>query len=279
MEQIAQEQPKSSRESTTDYEKTLSLKKMVEAQNRAIDRTKVSREIGHSTMMPISLGVVPIYVMCPGCKKDEYMRLEKSGVCWNCDEKSRLETERIESAKRRLEAILGFKGSMEFSFEQFKIVAGTENAYNAAFAFHPDDKQLGNIYLHGVCGTGKTHLAGAIARKNIEAGRSVEIHKPTEIMRMFRRKDADEEERMLKKLAGQEVLVIDDLGVGKATEFANQILYEIIDMRINNYRNGLVITSNLSLAEFADKCGDDRLPSRIKGLCRIVPITSKRDFR
>ena len=56
------------------------------------------------------------------------------------------------------------------------------------------------------------------------------------------------------------------------------MLYEILDLRASNYKNGLILTSNLSLEEFAAKVGDDRLPSRIAGLCKVIKIESK-DYR
>ena len=98
-------------------------------------------------------------------------------------------------------------------------------------------------------------------------------------MRLFRGREADEEFALLKLFDGYRCLVIDDLGVGRSTEFSNQIIYEIIERRANAMRNGLIITSNLSLDEFAQKSGDDRLPSRIMGLCRRIKITSEKDMR
>lgn len=215
------------------------------------------------------------YVRCPSCPA-EVTSLMPSGLCWDCDDKRKTALEQQKRMKDRMERVLGPKGMAEFDFAKFRVVAGTENAYERAIGFDPN---LFNLYLHGPCGTGKTHLGFAIAKKFLESGQDVAVYKPTDIMRLFRRKDAEEEDKQLARMAKHDVLVIDDLGVGKATEFANQILYEIIDLRIMNYRHGLVITSNLSLQQFAEKVGDDRLPSRIAGMCEVVEITSGKDWR
>lgn len=215
-----------------------------------------------------------VYETCPDCK-GEWPRLEESGFCPNCDAHRRIVAKDKAHREMVIKACLGKKGLLEFSLKTYRQAPGNMEAFKACEAFNPLSS---NLYLYGGCGTGKTHLAGATWRKRVEEGAKCEFIKHPELNRLFRKKEADEERALLKKFLEYEILVIDDLGVGKSTEFANTVLYEIIDMRASDYKNGMILTSNLSLDEFAAKVGDDRLPSRIAGLCKVIKMVGS-DFR
>jgi DNA replication protein DnaC len=69
------------------------------------------------------------------------------------------------------------------------------------------------------------------------------------------------------------LLVLDDLGVEKTTDWALQTLYVILNNRYTNYRQ-TIITSNLTLEEIGNKLGD-RIASRIAGMCSIIQMKGK----
>jgi len=192
--------------------------------------------------------------MCAECKA----RIEQEQ-----DEKRRAAGREARLAK--LEAVLGGpKPAEEFTFEKFVVTPGVSNAYRACKAFMP---KVHNLYLFGQCGGGKTHLATALAREKYLDGLSVLVFKPGPFMRSLRKKDPHDQDAILKRYSMADVFVLDDLGVGEATEFYASMVYELTDMRENLRRNGLVYTSNLPLEELAKKFEDDRLTSRIAGLC------------
>ena len=129
-----------------------------------------------------------------------------------------------------------------------------------------------NLYIYGPAGTGKTHLATGVARQL--PGSSV--LKPQRIYRIVRgngRQSAEDEQASINRLVRQPILVIDDLGVDKRTDYSVSTLYEIIDGRIMAKKKGLIVTSNLSLDALAERLGDDRIASRLAGACRIVEIS------
>ena len=214
------------------------------------------------------------YVKCPTCA-GEYTKLCDDGLCLDCSKAAEKSRRIIATRQMFIEACLGTRGLREFTFENYKARPENTEAFNACLGFNPTAH---NLYLHGTCGSGKTHLAGAAWRKRVDQVLACEFLKHPELSRLFRKKEADEEKILLNKFAAYDVLVIDDIGVGRSMEFANQILYEILDARIGNYKNGLIITSNLSVEDFAIKVGDDRLPSRIAGMCKVIKI-SGRDHR
>ena len=217
----------------------------------------------------------PDYVTCLDCK-GEFTKCVEGGLCLDCRDKARKLKREAKVNEEFLLSRLGEKGAKEYFFESYEQGSGNIEAYNKLFGFNP---LAHNIYLTGKCGTGKSHLAGAAWRKCLGEGLKCEFIKQPELNRIFRMLEVEAEQKLLRKFCDFDVLVIDDIGVGKSTEHANLVLYEILDMRAMRYKNGIILTSNLSITEFSNKVQDDRLPSRISGLCDIVKITSTKDYR
>lgn len=206
------------------------------------------------------------WLKCSECG-EEYGRLIGSR-CPPCETLRIEELGKAEAERARIVEMLGPKGAEQFTFDKFKTSPENVMALEACRAFDPSKA---SIYLWGPAGSGKTHLSGAIAR----GVRGAEMIKSTSLVRWFRLRDPREEEREIERLAEVPVLVVDDLGVQKDSEHALAILYEILDRRDMNLRHGLVITSNLPLDMLAKKMGDDRITSRIAGMCRIVKVGGK----
>ena len=206
----------------------------------------------------------------------------KRGFCNPCEMAERVKEAAIEEARRieakerwrkhRIDEINkafgGEKPATEFTFDRFDGILNFP-ALEKARNF---DYTRQNLFLYGAPGTGKTHLACALAREQVERGINVEFFKVPGLMREFRRRlDPDEEEEFIKRLVAVPVLVIDDLGVGKATEYVVEKLHEVIDGRQNNYRSGMVLTSNLSLNGIAETF-KDRIADRLNGMCDLVKM-------
>lgn len=201
------------------------------------------------------------------------------GLCSAC--KAAM-TAHVDERRRQLERHIrlvnlggGERPSREFRFETYNVTPENERAFSQARNFNSDRDGL---YLWGPCGVGKTHLAFAIARRAVEATLPSEFLTPGQLLRRIRRKDPDEEQQALLRIARAAVLVIDDLGSGRDTQFAQGLLQEILDMRRNSYRAGLVVTSKYSLGALAARLDDDTLASRLAGLCRVAHVGG-RDHR
>lgn len=219
------------------------------------------------------------WVKCPGCGSEvRPFHIDSSGHCFICYEHLRKNQRAAAYEQERASAMaakLGGYKALNFTYESFVVAEGNQDAFDAASSF---DYQTDNLYLFGACGTGKTHLACMVAREAMEKNLCAEYIQPGRLLRRVRGKTGAEEQAEIDRLAGLDVLVLDDLGAEKDTEYAIQILYEVVDGRVMSYRNGLVITSNLPLPELARKLGDDRLPSRLAGLCKVIEITGN-DWR
>lgn len=115
----------------------------------------------------------------------------------------------------------------------------------------PEHYQAGrSLLLVGNVGTGKTHLASAIAQHVIRAhGAQAVVVSAAQIIRTAKgsmAKNAQYTERdVIEELAGFDLLVIDEVGAQSGTEYERGLLHEVIDQR---YQQVLptVLISNLS---------------------------------
>lgn len=138
-----------------------------------------------------------------------------------------------------------------------------------------DDYILSNrgLYLWGKSGTGKTVMACSIARRLIILGADVKfISSPKFIIdiQCAFRKDGEHVDDILSQNAHKSILIIDDIGAEKLTDFVKQIFYYIINER-EQYIKKTIITSNFSLDEL-DRHIDSRISSRIAGMCDILEL-------
>ena len=81
-------------------------------------------------------------------------------------------------------------------------------------------------------------------------------------------------EEELEMVKNCKLLIIDDIGAERVTEWVRERIVSIINTRSSN---GLctIYTSNLSLKGLTDKLGDDRISSRIKGSVQEINLLGK----
>lgn len=143
---------------------------------------------------------------------------------------------------------------------------------------------LKSLYLYGGCGVGKTYKAVSMLKSYLNnlsdsefqnsANYPIFITVPELLLKIRSCISLNQcEEDIVEKYGDCMLLVLDDLGVEKTTEWALQTLYIILNRRSNNNLT-TIITSNLSLEEIGNKIGD-RIASRIAGMCTIMHLKGK----
>ena len=103
------------------------------------------------------------------------------------------------------------------------------------------------LFLWGGVGTGKSFLAGCIANALIE--QEVPVHM-TNFARILNELNSSFSGRneVVDKLCCYPLLVIDDFGMERGTEYALEQVYNIADSRYRSQKP-LIVTTNLTLDE------------------------------
>lgn len=173
------------------------------------------------------------------------------------EKREQLRQEEKELRKQYIERKIGESGIrkrfLSRTFENFNRTSRNQEAYTQAFEYaqHFDRyaKEGAGIYFEGTCGTGKTHLAAAIALSLL--GKGVPVICKTSIDLLGDMKQAfDENSRsntaeILRAYKQADLLVIDDLGKEQPTEWSIQTLYNILNDRYEDMRP-TIITTNYS---------------------------------
>ena len=144
------------------------------------------------------------------------------------------------------------------------------------------DTSIG-LVLHGSLGVGKTHLATAIGNFLVyEMGVSCYFAPVASLMRdiqkSFKKKPGDDTPDYEYLCKTVDLLILDDLGRQKNSEWSEQILFDIIDSRYRQ-KKPIVITTNLNPEgySFQENIGDAAV-SRLMNMCDFYAMNGD-DYR
>ncbi|KCZ71295.1 DNA replication protein [Candidatus Methanoperedens nitroreducens] len=243
-------------------------------------------------------GEVPASTSCKHCKKPVEPKLvpiigwRKQEYCKEC--LTTILTEKEKEAQRKLReekiarlikgsGIRGIMHHMTFkSFEQRYRGVAYSTAKKYAEEFGPGTKY--GFMFYGRAGSGKTHLAVAIARYIIEEKQILVrfvriVDLLLDIRSTFNENEswrAESESELLRKYALTPLLILDDIGSEKTTDWVRQVLYQIIDERWIEQKP-VIVTSNLTLEELEERLGE-RIASRIAGMAQLIQMQGH-DYR
>lgn len=115
-----------------------------------------------------------------------------------------------------------------------------------------------NVLLVGNSGTGKTHLATALAFNACGQGRRVRFFTVTALVTGLL--EASEErklDRLLKQLERHQLLVLDELGYVPFRKAGAELLFEVVSRAYE--RQSLIVTTNLPFENWTEVLGSERL--------------------
>jgi DNA replication protein DnaC len=202
--------------------------------------------------------------VCPKCQGAGWLRLDvplghpSFGRLFRCECQQRTEDRARVTEMRRLSQLDGLEGKSFAAFEAD--TADLTRALETARAYA--QSLSGWLVLSGRCGTGKTHLAAAIANETLEKGdQTVMFAVVPDLLDHLRAtfdpaRGVDYDERF-QAIRNTFLLVLDDLGTENATPWAREKLYQIVNHRYNE-RLPTVITTNQ-----APSAIDERILSRM----------------
>ena len=119
-----------------------------------------------------------------------------------------------------------------------------------------------NLIFMGSVGTGKTHLATAIALKACQEGPRVRFYTAAELANILLEKNTKGTlNNYLGTLKKVELVVIDEIGFVPLHKDAAELLFQVISDCYE--RKSLIITSNLEFSQWNTVFGDNRLTAAL----------------
>ena len=197
------------------------------------------------------------------------------------------ERDRKEAEKKkqdRLARIEGYRNTgfpdrglqkCRFDLDDQKSKKASDMCRNYASRFDEFKKAGKGLILFGGVGTGKTFLASCIANELIDNSVPCLVTNFSRIINTLQGM-YEGKQKYLDSLNEFDLLVIDDLGIERNTEYVNELVYNIIDAR---YRSGkpMIITTNLKYTELyhAEDTSKARIYSRIIEMCLPVLVSGE----
>lgn len=229
---------------------------------------------------------------CGGNRQTAFPCFGKSGYfmprcicpCQAEAERQRKEAEeqrnRMESIKRRRAQGLQDRYLYDYTF-------ANDNGKNPlmkkarAYVEHWDEAYRDNtgLLLFGDVGTGKSFFAGCIANALLDRDIPVLMTNFPTILDRLTGIFSEDRVDFIASLGMYDLLVIDDLGVERNTEYAMEQMFTVIDGRYRS-RKPMIITTNLKLEEIKNPpdLAHARIYDRILEWCAPV-LFSGRNFR
>jgi DNA replication protein DnaC len=145
-------------------------------------------------------------------------------------------------------------------------------AAREARAMNPVVRKGPSLLILGPVGTGKTYQAYGAIRAIAHSGAlcSWRLETAADIYAGLRPRPRFDSEQAFRELATVKLLVVDDLGAAKGSEWTEEVNYRLINYRYE-HRLPTVVTSNIPAKELATNLGE-RVTSRLREMAKLVAL-------
>ena len=133
-------------------------------------------------------------------------------------------------------------------------------------------------YFWGSVGAGKTYttavLANELMKKHLVEVLFLKMPEAvSQIKRTFGSEKNDPAKKLFERMCTVELLILDDLGIEKVSDWLADEVYQVMEYRTSHYKP-MIITSNQSLGDLG-KIYREQVSSRINGCSKSIHFTQE----
>lgn len=230
-------------------------------------------------------------VYCKVCGKAKRKRIKVGvqeivvPVLCKCEVEARKKEEAERAARQEMMKISGIKAASLMdsrlrgaSFAEYEKTAENVKILRMAKRyvenFKDMEKKSQGLLLYGSVGTGKSYTAACIANALMEKSTTVIMTSFVKVLSDIG--SAQDEASYLADLNRPRLLIIDDLGAERSTEYALEKVYNVVDSRVRSDKP-MILTTNLTLEEMMESrdIRYQRIYDRILEVCFPVEMKWK----
>lgn len=206
-------------------------------------------------------------IMCQ-CQREAYEK----------EEAGRIRREFLNDIAAKRSAGLHDRALYECTFDKDKGYNSQQSEKVREYVLHFSEmleKGIG-LLLWGDIGTGKTFLAGCIANALLDQCIPVMMTTFGRILNALTGMFQEDRNSYIDSLNQYSLLIIDDLGMERSTEFALEQVFNVVDTRYRS-KKPLIVTTNLTLDELKNPCDitRSRIYDRILEVCVPMKINNQ----
>lgn len=161
------------------------------------------------------------------------------------------------------------------SCEASRIARGYSKLFQEAMCGGDSLRKGTGLLLYGPPGTGKSFYAACIANDVISRGNTA-LYTTFGSIAARMQESYEARPEIMAELEKPSLLILDDLGAERDTEYMQEIVFEVINLRYRRSKP-MIVTTNLTATELmnTEAVGKNRIYDRLMECCEPVAVTGE----